>query len=235
MAVERVSRICSLTGCEKRRFSKDYCLMHYKRWKRHGDPLGGRKFVGETVLCSVEGCNRVMHAKTYCTKHYVRFKIYGNALEPLQVYQELTPETFWVRVAVTADDTRCWEWQGARSPLGYGSVGQNGKVIRAHRYALSLATGAMPDDLCVLHLCDNPPCCNPKHLRWGTLRENNEDAWQKGRMKRGEAVYNARLTANQVKAIRRDTRPRPVIAKEFGVSVSTVQGVQTRKNWKHVE
>lgn len=30
---------CKFKGCERgRRSAEGYCLMHYKRWKRHGDP-----------------------------------------------------------------------------------------------------------------------------------------------------------------------------------------------------
>ena len=39
-------RICSVEGCPKPEFCRRYCSKHYERWKRHGDPLGGRTFDG---------------------------------------------------------------------------------------------------------------------------------------------------------------------------------------------
>jgi len=33
----------------------------------------------------------------------------------------------------------------------------------------------------VAHLCDNPGCCNPAHLRWTTQAMNVADALAKGR------------------------------------------------------
>jgi len=77
----------------------------------------------------------------------------------------------------------CWEWKGARSSAGYGqkwtpSVGQ---VLYTHRLAYEWANGPIPSGMIVLHACDNPPCCNPSHLRLGTHADNVADKMQKGR------------------------------------------------------
>ncbi len=81
---------------------------------------------------------------------------------------------------------RCWIWTGALHVFGYGlfSTYRGGvrKRVLVHRLALAL-TGliAGPDEV-VMHLCDNPPCCNPAHLRIGTQTENIQDAHKKGRL-----------------------------------------------------
>ena len=41
------SRICSIDGCDKTHSALSLCKSHYSRWKKHGDPLGGRTFRGE--------------------------------------------------------------------------------------------------------------------------------------------------------------------------------------------
>lgn len=33
--------ICAVDGCDKLRERRQWCIAHYKRWKRHGDPLAG--------------------------------------------------------------------------------------------------------------------------------------------------------------------------------------------------
>lgn len=34
------NRTCTLPDCDSRHYGHGYCDRHYRRWKRHGDPLG---------------------------------------------------------------------------------------------------------------------------------------------------------------------------------------------------
>lgn len=89
---------------------------------------------------------------------------------------------FWGKVA-SGSPTSCWEWTGYRTPLGYGVTSLDGASIFAHRAAFRLSGGVLIPGLVIMHLCDNPPCCNPAHLRQGTHKDNTQDAVRKGRMK----------------------------------------------------
>jgi predicted XRE-type DNA-binding protein len=43
-----------------------------------------------------------------------------------------------------------------------------------------------------MHICDNPKCINPDHLKAGTFKENSQDMSRKGRagaMKLPRSVY----------------------------------------------
>lgn len=40
-------RICDVDGCDRDREVRDWCDMHYRRWRRHGSPTAGRTPVGE--------------------------------------------------------------------------------------------------------------------------------------------------------------------------------------------
>lgn len=74
--------------------------------------------------------------------------------------------------------TGCWEWSGCRDSAGYG-ITTGGE--QAHRVAYRMKTGHDAGKLCVLHRCDNPPCCNPAHLYEGTKGQNVRDAVERGR------------------------------------------------------
>jgi hypothetical protein len=75
----------------------------------------------------------------------------------------------------------CMEWLGTRAFYGYGKTMFRGKTTTAHRKVWTLTYGEIPEGMCVLHKCDNPPCCNPDHLFLGTHADNARDREAKGR------------------------------------------------------
>lgn len=69
--------------------------------------------------------------------------------------------------------TGCWEFTGARDRQGYGRLMGLDQVTRfAHRLSYELFVGPIPDGLQIDHLCNNPPCVSPAHLRPATARQN---------------------------------------------------------------
>lgn len=86
-----------------------------------------------------------------------------------------------------------------------------------------------------MHTCDNPPCCNPAHLRCGTQKENIEDKYTKGREdpRSGGRNHMAKLTGQQVAEIRsRVACERGVdLAREYGVSKATISEIKNRRHW----
>jgi len=89
--------------------------------------------------------------------------------------------SFWMQITITADDNKCWEWQGHCDKNGYGKFRYEGKLRRCHQIAWSHPDYVISDGLWILHSCDNPTCCNPKHLFLGTAKDNAVDRMLKGR------------------------------------------------------
>lgn len=79
----------------------------------------------------------------------------------------------------------CIEFLGTRNRGGYGVMPSEVDGSRlAHRAALAEHLGR-PVRGVVRHICDNPPCINPKHLVEGTQQENVDDAVNRGRARGG--------------------------------------------------
>jgi len=151
-------------------------------------------------------------------------------------------QRFWFRVDVRAND-ECWEWLGCRNPNGYGRVSPSRELpfSWAHHIAWILAgqgstpTGFRPSlrrgELCVLHKCDRPPCCNPAHLFLGTPQDNARDSISKNR-RPGKV---ARLSDEEVLLIRQAARGRrgnPVqaeMAERIGISQGSVSMIRQGK------
>lgn len=89
------------------------------------------------------------------------------------------PETrFWAKVDKDGP-YGCWLWTGTK--IGdYGSFyisgcteKQNLVQTRAHRYSWELASGPIPKDMVMDHLCHVTLCVNPNHLRLATFSQNS--------------------------------------------------------------
>ncbi len=77
--------------------------------------------------------------------------------------------------------TQCWNWTGCLV-RGYGQISINYKLQLVHRVIYQELCGPIPEDKpCVLHHCDNPKCCNPKHLYAGTQQDNINDREKRNR------------------------------------------------------
>jgi hypothetical protein len=79
----------------------------------------------------------------------------------------------------------CLVFTGFVHPRGYGYVESGGRNMRAHRITYQALRGPIPPGMVVMHSCDNPACCNIKHLSVGTQAENMADMKAKGRQNNG--------------------------------------------------
>lgn len=139
---------------------------------------------------------------------------------------------------VKGKEAECWVWRGAKSG-GYGWFFiHTGIHEYAHRVSYQLYKGDIPNGLCVLHRCDNPACVNPNHLFLGTQGDNVRDREGKGRGAdhSGEKNGNAKLSAEQVIAIRKATHTRVrQLAELYNVNLKTIEAIRYGYSWKSVK
>lgn len=131
----------------------------------------------------------------------------------------------------------CWIWRNENKINGYGIFGTKGKNLSAHRAAYMLFKGEIGNGLDVCHTCDNRRCVNPEHLFLGTRSVNMKDCLKKGRLSCGEMRYNAKLTENDIKDIRRkriEGKTYREIGQEHGVSYETCYDIANYRTWKHI-
>jgi hypothetical protein len=158
-----------------------------------------------------------------------------------RIYTKTDPaERFWKKVNKNTP-SGCWEWTGAKSSGGYGSLGVDGKTVRAHRFSYELHFEKIADGLEVLHKCDNCKCVRPDHLFVGTQLDNVKDMRAKGRARYGETKGakngRAKLTEKDVRIIRRlgTKMGAKKISKILGFAETTIHDIIRRLTWKHID
>lgn len=133
----------------------------------------------------------------------------------------------------------CEEWTQSRNFAGYGLRWDlfKHRYRKAHRMAWEDAHGPIPEGMLVRHKCDNPPCIRVDHLELGTYADNNNDRVKRGRSNppRGERSSNAKLTEDEVRAIRAASGTTREIGAKFGVTHSHVSKLRRGQMWEHLQ
>jgi hypothetical protein len=161
-------------------------------------------------------------------------------------YDAKTIARFWSKVNKRGLD-ECWEWKARRMKGGYGQFTPCTNVkVPASRFAFLISKGDIPAGRLVCHTCDNPPCCNPKHLVAETPAWNTRDMIRKHRDNRASQSATVRGTGNS-RAVLSDDDVRHIranrtgkwgelmgFARKFAVSYGCITGVVSGRTWKHL-
>jgi len=164
--------ICKIEGCEKQRFRREMCSMHYSRLQRYGDLEAVHKPGEPRSLgaCSVGGCGRSAVARDLCGKHYQRWKKSGDPLIVKLDRNRTDQERFWSFVNKEGPEPACrpglgscWLWTGGTSD-GYGMFSMGGRNVHAHIVSFTWARGEIPAGWERDHLCRVRHCVRPEHM-----------------------------------------------------------------------
>ncbi len=141
---------------------------------------------------------------------------------------------YWAKVDKAGPDD-CWEWAAGKVQNGYGKFWLNGFSFQANRIVYFIEHEVDPNDKQVCHSCDNPGCCNPKHLWLGTDQDNTDDCKQKGRDARGSKKGNAKLTEREVREILESRETNRALAKRYGIANQGISEIRRGDGWTHAE
>lgn len=179
---------------------------------------------------------------------------------------------FWSNVKQRATN-ECWPWAAGHFTNSKGVPDYGAAVLRftdgksrprhASKVAWAFANERWPNENeVVMHsVCDNPPCCNPRHLTLGTNNSNMADMAAKGRASQGDEHYSrvapeklargskvgtSKLTEQDVLIIKVavvgfTTQDRELprgfktfLAEQFSVTKQMIGFICTGKWWDHV-
>ena len=134
--------------------------------------------------------------------------------------------------AANSNTDNCIIWPYTINHAGYGHMRVDSKYINAHRYVLQLATGNQGDGMDACHgACHNRLCINPRHLYWGTRKENFADKNRDGTVNRGERNGRSKLTVDRVMSIFHSSGSHQSVADREGISRICVSDIKSGRRW----
>ena len=144
--------------------------------------------------CDIDGCKNQASCRDWCSTHYTRWRKYGDPH-----FLKLPPVEQRLLARVDKAVGGCWIWTGTVTDFGYGSISVKNKMLKVHRVSYELFVGPIPAGAEIDHLCHNPGCVNPEHLRPVTRKQNRENH-------RGSAQSNSRSGIRGVSWARRQKK-----------------------------
>jgi len=157
-------------------------------------------------------------------KHDITQEQFTSAGEIL--YGRVTKTSHNKKVEIEGD---CWECNGKREEkTGYSYTCFYGRKKYSHIWSREIYEGRerRPHEI-TRHLCGNPICIQPTHLKFGNNSENSQDAFLHG-------SKAAKLSIEDVREIRKSKLSTKELATKYGVHYRSIYCVLTRRSWKMV-
>lgn len=168
-------------------------------------------------------------------------KLYEEKIKiiPKEIYNkdENLAKRFFSKVDIKGKD-ECWNWLANKNYDDYGIFKYNNQSIHAHRMVWLIFNNTIPEELYVLHSCDNRECVNPKHLKLGTQQDNMNDMVNKGRNcnLKGEEHGGSKLNWKQINEMRKLYLTRKYTQKQLSLmynsASSNIDSILNNKTWK---
>lgn len=152
----------------------------------------------------------------------------------------------------TLQEDGCLIYTGAKNKAGYGYIKFRQRTYLVHRYIGLTRVGIeytfgnkkYPSDQVVIHICNNPSCVNPNHLKVTTQAENIQQAFREERKSAsiismpGEKNPNVVLTEDMVRKIRNAYAAGGVTHRQLaflvGVNRTAITKIINKQIWAHI-
>lgn len=110
----------------------------------------------------------------------------------------------------------------------------HGKNYRVHRLICEAFAGPPPfADALVMHLDEDSTNNRADNLAWGTQKENLAAPGFRAYLRRS-GRSKAKITAEQARHIKYGAASAASLAREYGISPSTVSNIRAGRAWKHI-
>lgn len=132
---------------------------------------------------------------------------------------------------LTKEEGGCTVWMGTKGQNSHARIRetQGNRVISARRALYEARNGPVSDDLIVTSTCGNPRCVAPEHAVAAPIGQ-----YDPKRVLRGERCGMAKLTPEEVLQIRRCGGTLKETAERFGVSMTQIGNIRSRRSWAHL-
>lgn len=138
----------------------------------------------------------------------------------------------------------CWIWQGSCNSAGHPLMSYRCYPHLVRRLAYQASGRALRNGYVIHPTCRERKCCNPEHLVAITCSERNRRIYAEQRKnialmahkmsQRAMKFGFAKLTLDQVRAIRDSTESHAALAERYGVSHSAIRNIRRGKSWREI-
>jgi hypothetical protein len=140
----------------------------------------------------------------------------------------------------TIDDAGCAIWQGGTAN-GHPAMRHGGKTQYVRRLLWEGSHGPIPPGSVVHCTCSTPGCVEPSHAELKTRSELGKKLGAEGKLSgitriaaiaRAKRKTYAKLTQQDVDAIRASTDTTYALGKQYGVSQPHISAIKLYKTWR---
>ena len=154
--------------------------------------------------------------------------------------RQRSPEGAWkawvLEILQSGGAGECWDWPFYTVSNNYGQCRWEGRDQQATHVVWEMKHGEKPPvGLHACHTCDRPICVNPAHIFFGTRHHNMSDASSKGRISRGSHRPQAKLSEDEIVAIRLSCEKQATLAQRYGVNQSTISRIKRGTLWRYLQ